>query len=195
MTLRFKVSLHGGIKGFSREYLVDSSTSLYALHKQMRSDLEFPEDQLILFKAMGPGDAVIGRYGLFDLGDGSVDQVRFADVIAKGLDHFLYFYDVVSKKSVIVTPDGEVPGTKVPPGAVQLAFSKGPVPYEFENGYVAYEDLPEDQKHPVPKKSNPLDAILGALDDEDLDEEFDEDDEEEEDADDEDGKEIYDENE
>ena len=196
MTVKFKVSLHGGIKGFSREYLIDSSSTLYSLHKQMRADLEFPGDQLILFKALDAAEGVIGRYGLFDLGDGPVDKVRVGDVIEKGLDHFLYFYDVTNRKSVIVTFDGFDENTTVPAGTVQLVFSKGPVPAEFENGYVAYEDLPEEQKHLKPKSSSPLEAIFGGLGDDDEDEDFDEEeDEEEEDDTDEDGKEIYDENE
>ena len=59
---------------------------------------------------------------------------------------------------------------------------KGPNPIEFENGYVAFEDLPAKERH-----------LPGEGDDEDYDDE-DEEDEEPED-DDEEGKEIYDENE
>ena len=63
-----------------------------------------------------------------------------------------------------------------------LADSKGPNPIEFENGYVAFEDLPERQRY-----------LPGEEDDEDLD---DEDlDAEEGDEEDEDGKEIFDEDE
>ena len=48
--------------------------------------------------------------------------------------------------SVIVTFEGEVedvPGKTYP----VLVETKGPNPIEFENGYVAYEDLPDEQKH------------------------------------------------
>ena len=37
----------------------------------------------------------------------------------------------------------EEPGKTYP----ALVESKGPNPVEFENGYVAYEDLPDEQKH------------------------------------------------
>ena len=63
-----------------------------------------------------------------------------------------------------------------------LVESKGPNPVDFENGYVAYEDLPDD------KKRKPL--AEG-----DDDEDFDDDDDVEEADDDEDGKEVYDEDE
>ena len=69
-------------------------------------------------------------------------------------------------------------------GKIILVETKGPVPQEFENGYVALEDLPvEKQKLP-------------SEDDFDLDDEdFDDEDDEDEDGADEDGEEIFDENE
>ena len=67
-----------------------------------------------------------------------------------------------------------------------IVFSKGPNPIAFENGYVAYEDLPEEQKH-IHRQT----SLLGDDEDEDFDDEEEEDEEAEED-DDEDGKEIYD---
>ena len=60
-----------------------------------------------------------------------------------------------------------------------LTESKGPNPIEFENGYVAFEDLPDKQRH--------LPGEEDDFDDDDLD--FDD----EEEEDDEDGKEIYEE--
>lgn len=51
MILKYRVSLPG-IKGFARVYEVKDSTTLYSLHKQMRADMDFPQDQLVLFKAM-----------------------------------------------------------------------------------------------------------------------------------------------
>ena len=80
--------------------------------------------------------------------------------------------------------EGEAEGIRVSPDFPLLAESTGPNPIEFENGYVAFEDLPERQR-----------ALPGEGDD---DEDFDDEDfeeEEEEEEDDEDGKEIYDESE
>ena len=182
MVFSLRVTL-SGIKGFFRVYKVNGATTLYTLHKQLRSDLEFPQDQLIMFKALDIEGNVVGRYGLFDLGSGTVDQVALEKVIAAGADHFVYFYDVTNKKSVNITVEGEAEGLRVSPDFPLLAESKGPNPIEFENGYVAFEDLPERQR-----------ALPGEDDDEDFDDE-DFEDEEEEDQDDEDGKEIYDESE
>ena len=44
-----------------------------------------------------------------------------------------------------------------------LVESKGPNPIEFENGYVAFEDLPEDKRKPIDD------------DDDDFDDDFDDD--------------------
>ena len=71
MVFKVKVTL-SGIKGFYRVYSAGGDTTLYALHKQMRADMEFPQDQLIMFKALDSLGDVVARYGLFDLGAGAV---------------------------------------------------------------------------------------------------------------------------
>ncbi len=172
-----------GIKGFYRVYHVHGATTLYTLHKQLRADLEFPQDQLIMFKALDVTGGIVGRYGLFDLGCGTVDETPLEKVIKAGATDFVYFYDVTNRKSVNITVEGEAAGSRVSPDFPFLADTKGPNPIEFENGYVAFEDLPDKQRHLPGEEEDDED-----FDDEDLDEE------EEEDSD-EDGKEIYDESE
>ena len=186
MALRYRVSL-AGLKGFARVYDLKAATTLYDFHKLLRDELEFPQDQLIQFKALDANGNLVARYGLFDLGAGAVDTVTLKQTVAKGIASFVYFYDVANRKSVIITFEGEVAET---PDALYplLVETKGPVPAEFENGYVAYEDLPDDQKHLRNLKSS-------------SDEDFDDDDEDFDDADeeadgaDEDGEELYDEDE
>ena len=186
MVFKLRVTLTG-IKGFFRIYYVNGATTLYTLHKQMRADMEFPQDQLIMFKGLDVLGEVTGRYGLFDLGYGTVDQVSLEKAVKAGATDFVYFYDVTNRKSVNITVEGEVEGARVNPDSPVIAESKGPNPIEFENGYVAYEDLPDEQRHLPGESKGGMD-----FDDEDFE---DEDEEEEEEEDDEDGKEIYDENE
>ena len=187
MVFRIRVTLTG-IKGFFRIYHVNGATTLYTLHKQMRADMEFPQDQLIMFKALDVEGNVVGRYGLFDLGSGTVDQVSLEKAAKAGATDFVYFYDVTNRKSVNIAIEGEAEGVSVSPDYPVIAESKGPNPIEFENGYVAYEDLPDAQRH-LPGE-NP--GGMGIDGDEDLD---DEDLDDEDLDDDEDGKEIFDENE
>lgn len=165
MILRYRVSLPG-IKGFARVYEVKSTASLYSLHKQMRADMDFPQDQVVLFKAFGADGAVVARYSVFqDFGFGTIDNVTAGECHRKGEDKFIYFYDTTNVKSVIVTFDGEGEERKNVLYPL-LVETKGPNPIEFENGYVAFEDLPDD------KKKDP--------DDEDFDD-FDDDSEEDDD--------------
>ena len=185
-TYAFKVTL-AGLKGFERVYHIGAKMTLYAFHKQMRADMEFPQDQMILFKAFDAAGNVAARYGLIDLGQGTVDVVSVETVLAAGIVRFTYFYDVTNKKSVEIAFEGEAEPGPDEDGSPVIVFSKGPNPIAFENGYVAYEDLPEEQKH-IHRQTS---VLLGDDEDEDFDDE-DEDDEDDEEDDDEDGKEIYD---
>lgn len=144
MILRYRVSLPG-LKGFARVYEVKDTSTLYSFHKQMRADMDFPQDQLVLFKAYDNNGEVSARYGIFDLGSGTIDAVTAGECHKKGEDKFIYFYDTTNVKSVIVTFDGEgeLRRNVIYPLLVE---SKGPNPIDFENGYVAFEDLPDDKK-------------------------------------------------
>lgn len=200
MVYQYRVTLTG-IKGFFRLYCMRPETTLYTFHKQMRADMEFAQDQLILFKALDAAGNVVARYGQFDLGSGTVDTVTVAQTVKLGVASFVYFYDVTNRKSVNVTFEGEVEG--VAGTSPYILETKGPNPIDFENGYVAYEDLPNEQRHlpgepededekahKMRKKASLL-PEFDPEDEEDGDEPEDEEEEEEYD-DDEDGKEIFD---
>ena len=160
MILSYRVSLPG-IKGFARIYEVKDTASLYSFHKQMRADMDFPQDQVVLFKAFDAEGNVAARYSVFtDFGFGTIDHVTAGECHKKGEDKFIYFYDTTNVKSVIVTFEGE---TELRKGVVYplLVETKGPNPIEFENGYVAFEDLPDD------KKKDPDDEDFEDFDDDD----------------------------
>ena len=152
-----------GIKGFARIYEVKDNASLYSFHKQMRADMDFPQDQVVLFKAFGKDGEVAARYSVFtDFGFGTIDHVTAGQCHRRGEDRFIYFYDTTNVKSVIVTFEGEADERKnvIYPLLVE---TKGPNPIEFENGYVAFEDLPEE------KKKDPDDEDFDDFDDDDAD--------------------------
>ena len=88
MTYRYRVTLTG-LKGFYRLYEVGSQATLYMLHKQMRADMEFAQDQLIMFKGMDGEGNVVARYGLFDLGSGAVDTVTMDETVKAGITSFV----------------------------------------------------------------------------------------------------------
>lgn len=179
---KYRVSLPN-IKGFARVYEIDSEATLYAFHRQMTGDMDFPQDQIVLFKAVAAGGAPIARYATIDLGKGAIDQVTLASCHKNGEDSFVYFYDTTNKKSVLLDFVEEYKSTDSLRFPV-LVETKGPNPIEFENGYVAFEDLPEDKK----KK-------FAAGDEDDDDDEDWDDEDDDEDGEDEDGKEVFDEDE
>lgn len=146
--------------------------------------MDFPMDQIVLFKSVTPDGKAIARYSVQNMGKGTIDEVTLGDCHKRGEDSFVYFYDTTNRKSVLVNFEEEVPARE---GVIYpvLVETKGPNPIEFENGYVAYEDLPEDKKRNIIRKEE------GNWDDEDEDD-FD-DDEEDDDKDEEDV--IYDEDE
>ena len=51
---------------------------------------------------------------------------------------------MTNRKSVIITFEGVLEMPACSPTIVEV---KGPNPIEFENGYVAFEDLPDSQRH------------------------------------------------
>ena len=163
MILKYRVSLPG-IKGFARVYEVKDSTSLYSFHKQMRADMDFPQDQVVLFKAFDHDGEVAARYSVFtDFGFGTIDNVTAGECHKRGEDKFIYFYDTTNVKSVILTFEGESE-ERLNVLYPLLVETKGPNPIEFENGYVAFEDLPEE------KKKDPDDDDFDDFDDEPEDE-------------------------
>lgn len=162
MICKYRVTLEG-IKGFFRVYEIGSEHSLYRFHKQLRADMEFPMDQPILFKAFDAEGNVIARYALIDLGFGTVDNVTIDQAIRAGAVKFTYFYDIASKKSVTITLEGQGSGSGKIPTIIE---SKGPNPIEFENGYVAFEDLPEQHRR-LPSEASEEDDDDDNEDDED----------------------------
>lgn len=168
--LKYKVSLPG-IKGFARYYLLKPDTSLYAFHKLMRSEMDFPQDQIVVFKAVDEAGEALARFSVRDMGKGTIDSVKAALCHKEGWDHFVYFYDTTNRKSVLVDFVEELTGDDALRYPLQVeSEAKGPNPIEFERGYVAMEDMPDDKRR----------RLLKGSDDDDLDdeEEDDEDDEE-----------------
>ena len=170
MVYTYRVTLDG-IKGFFRVYKISGDNSLYTFHKQLRADLEFTVDQPILFKAFDAAGNVAARYALTDIGFGTVDAISIEKTVKDGIVRFVYFYDIAARKSVTITLEAEEPGTVAGP---TLEESKGPIPLEFENGYVAFEDLPQQ------RRVLPGEIPDGEDDDDDEDDDSDEDDDKEE---------------
>lgn len=142
MTYRFKVTLTG-IKGFARVYAVSGKNTLHQFSRQMVSDMEFPMDQVVLFKAFDESGALVGKYATFDLGNGSIDRITVDALMNAKVVEMVYFYDTINKKSVNITFEGQAPMSVTSPVLIE---EKGPNPDVFLSGYVAFEDLPAEKQ-------------------------------------------------
>lgn len=180
MICRFKATIPES-KIFFRVYDVKAETTLYALYSFLIDDLDFTPDQMVCFEAFDKNGKMRSQYALFDLGDGSMDKVTLADVLAKEEETLHFVYDLRNGRHIILVFEGEteaMKGIKYP----WKADEKGVNPDQFSAKY-------EDQE-PVtitPKKR----AVIDDEDFDDDDEDLDDDDEDlDDDEDEEEGEEL-----
>ena len=71
-------------KIFFRVYEIKGDMSLFKFNLFLVDDLGFSPDQMVLFEGYDAAGTLCSEYGLFDLGDGSMDTVTFDKVAARG---------------------------------------------------------------------------------------------------------------
>lgn len=176
MLYRVRVTLPES-KIFFREYAVRAEMNLFAFHAFLANQYGFDPDQMVYFESRDAAGVRQGRYCLFDMGDGSMDRVTFADLAGREAPEIRYIFEMHSRRYLVITLLGEEPYSPREVYPLQLD-GKGDNPDQFTR-YV-------DPEPYVPAKpSRP-----GAEDD-DID--FDDDDDEEENDGDEDGELLVDE--
>ncbi|MFA7117009.1 MAG: hypothetical protein WC140_07265 [Bacteroidales bacterium] len=89
----FKASLLKS-KTFMRQYEIDSDITLFDLHTFLQNDLAFSPDQMAIFKGLDDHGKPVSTYGLFDMGNGSMDSVSIDDLILKSENDFRYIFDL-----------------------------------------------------------------------------------------------------
>ena len=95
-------------KVFMREYEIKGDTSLYKFHNFLLDDFGFAPDQMVMFRGYKNGSRKVSEYGLFDMGDGSMDSVTIDQLIAKGEDTFEYVFDLKRDRVISFVLVGEV---------------------------------------------------------------------------------------
>jgi len=141
MVYKFKASIAGN-KIFMREYEIKGVTSLYALHLFLQNDLGFAPDQMVVFRGLNSADKVKGEYGLFDLGDGSMDSVSLEKVVGKGETKLQYVYDIYKDKAItleLLSTEEESLRRSYP----RLVAEKGKNPEQFSDNYDDFEQMIE----------------------------------------------------
>lgn len=148
MVYRFKASIDGN-KIFMREYEIKGESSLYAFHRFLQNDLGFAPDQMVLFRSVSKGDKVKAEYGLFDLGDGTIDKVSVEKAAGKGEVTLQYVYNTFKDKSIRL----EFLGTEEPLSRrsyPRLVAERGRNPDQFSDDYDDFEPmLPGAETEPL----------------------------------------------
>lgn len=150
-------------KVFMRELAVRSDMNLFRFNRFLLGELCFSSDQMVIYKAYDSKGTCTGQYGMFDLGDGTVDKVTFADLAARDQFTIELVYDLRSKRVINLSIEGELPENPRMSYPAVIG-EKGHNPGQFADKYEDYM-----YEKPVRGASAPI------LDD-------DEDDEEDEDA-------------
>ncbi len=183
MIVKYRATIPAS-KRFFRDYAFRDGMSLYSVMEFIQGQLGFVPDMMVLFQGIDSGGNVVHEYGLFDMGDGSIDNVTIADTLGREETVLRFIYNL-SKNLYLdlafVEECAADPKLKYP----CVTDEKGHAPGQFSALYT--DDDFEDRPHGLPKSIQNGDW----RDDED-DDEDDEDEDDDEDGDDEDGKEVYD---
>lgn len=141
MVYRYKATIAGN-KIFLREYEIKGSISLYSLHLFLQNDLGFAPDQMVMFRGLDKHNKVKGEYGLFNLGDGSMDSVSLDKVISAGQSKLLYVYDISKDRAItleLISKEEELARRSYP----RLVAEKGKNPDQFSDNYDDFEQMIE----------------------------------------------------
>lgn len=177
MIVTIKASLPG-IKVFMREYQVDAKMSLYRLHEFLSRDLRFAPDQMTLFESLDRAGKVSRTFGLFDMGDGSMDRITIENLISEEETQVRYIYNIDRDFTMLLVIDGEVAFDKRAVYPMKVA-EKGADPDQFSDHY--------DDFDPEEARKIRLTPSRGESEEREDDEDFDDDPDDEKERDDEEG--------
>lgn len=120
-----------------REWAVRADMNLFRFNRFILGELCFSTDQMVIYKAYDANGKCTGQYGLFDLGDGTLDKITFADVVSREQVHIELIYDLRSKRMINLYLEGEIeeePRRSYP----LLLAEKGHNPGQFADKYEDY---------------------------------------------------------
>ena len=145
-------------KTFLRIYEVKASQTLYDLHEHIQNDLGYAPDQMIEFRTLNKKGKQQHVYGLFDMGDGSIDNISLQALRQRDELRLLYVFDMRNDRAFRLDfmEEDEASPRKVYPLTIQ---EKGVAPDQFnarviidiedeeddENSFVEPEEYGEEE--------------------------------------------------
>ena len=142
MIYRFKASIHKQ-KDFLREYELRGDHTLYDLHEHIQNDLAFAPDQMVTFYVTDAQQKIKKEYGLFDMGNGSMDQQYIETLIERKETHFLYVFDTFNNRAlhiVFLGADEEASRKTYP----RTTLEKGMPPDQFSDKTDVFDETMGD---------------------------------------------------
>lgn len=106
MIYKYKAVIPGN-KVFIREYELKSEMNLFNFNSFLLNDLGFAPDQIVAFRGYDASGVFHSEYGLFDLGDGSMDMMTFEKLYKKGETEIHYVFDMFKERYLCLFYDGE----------------------------------------------------------------------------------------
>lgn len=158
MVYKYKASIPGS-KVFMREYEIKGETTLYKLHDFLVNDLEFSPDQMVAFRGLDEVENLRSEYGLFDMGDGSMDMVTIEKTIKKGEVSLLYVFDLRKDRVIKLTLMGEVEESRRA-SYPRLVAEKGRNPEQFASKYDDLDQYSEPMNDSADEDSSFMDDEL-----------------------------------
>lgn len=167
MLIKCKASIPGN-KIFMREIHLDPSMSLYKFHEFISREFGFSPDQMVLFNSVSPKGDVKRTFGLFDMGDGSMDSVTIENIINHNEVGFNYIYNISMNLFIFFALEGEVEPMRrmVYPAIVA---EKGSAPNQFSAQYDDYETVATPSSSSSSKRRAKDDDCDDDYDDDDYD--------------------------
>jgi hypothetical protein len=134
MIYRLKASIPGS-KVFTRVYEVPSNMTLFSFNAFIANDLDFSPDQMVLYRGINARGETSSTYGMFDLGDGSMDMITFESVASKDEIGVQFCYHIRNNSCIDILFDGEEVGSPRV-SYPRLVESKGQNPDQFALAYI-----------------------------------------------------------
>jgi hypothetical protein len=129
-------------KTFLRIYEVKASQTLYDLHEHIQNDLGYAPDQMIEFRTLNKKGKQQHVYGLFDMGDGSIDNISLQALRQRDELRLLYVFDMRNDRAFLLDfmEEDEASPRKVYPLTIQ---EKGVAPDQFNARVII--DIEDDE--------------------------------------------------
>lgn len=134
MIYKFRASIPGS-KVFMREYEVEGNSTLYEFNEFLVNDLGFSPDQMVVFKGIDKSGEERSEYGLFDMGDGSMDEVTVERAVTKRKEVELHYLFDLRRSRYIKLDFIEILQEQPRISYPRLVAEKGRNPEQFSKTY------------------------------------------------------------